>query len=143
MVIFWSILDAIIIINTILAIITVFRTPRDIAATWAWLLVLIFIPIFGFIVYAFFGRRLPKSSLLRLSGSAKKQVKRQIKQQKQKLGKFNDKENPNNKMVNDSQGLVKFFMNTASAPLLISEMPKVPLTSNFMLFLMIRLDVKT
>lgn len=118
MVIFWSILDAIIIINTILAIITVFRTPRDIAATWAWLLVLIFIPIFGFIVYAFFGRRMPKSSLLRLSGSAKKQVKRQIKQQKQKLGKFNDKENPNNKMVNDSQGLVKFFMNTASAPLL-------------------------
>ena len=35
MAIFGSILDAIIIINTILAIITVFRTPRDIAATWA------------------------------------------------------------------------------------------------------------
>ncbi|WP_429971734.1 cardiolipin synthase [Fructilactobacillus sp. Tb1] len=112
------ILIAIVIINALAAIVTVFRTQRDIAATWAWLLVLTFIPVFGFIIYAFFGRRLPKSSLLRLTGSAKKQVKREIKQQKKELGHFNEKENPNNKIVNDSRGLVEMFMNNGSAPLL-------------------------
>ncbi len=52
--------EFIIFLNTGLAIITVFRQPRDIAATWAWLLVLTFLPVAGFIVYAFVGRKLPK-----------------------------------------------------------------------------------
>ncbi|WP_349641841.1 cardiolipin synthase [Eupransor demetentiae] len=52
-------------LNTILALITVFRQPRDIAATWAWMLVLIFVPILGFLIYAFAGRKLPKKRLFR------------------------------------------------------------------------------
>ncbi|MCK8607418.1 cardiolipin synthase [Apilactobacillus ozensis] len=57
--------EFIIFLNTGLAIITVFRQPRDIAATWAWLLVLTFLPVAGFIVYAFVGRKLPKKRLFR------------------------------------------------------------------------------
>ncbi len=44
--------------NTIGAVITVFRQQRDIAATWAWLLVLIFLPIIGFVLYLFFGKKI-------------------------------------------------------------------------------------
>ena len=42
----------IIIINEIAALYTVFREKRDIAATWAWLLVLTLIPVLGFILCA-------------------------------------------------------------------------------------------
>ncbi|GAP02722.1 cardiolipin synthase [Fructobacillus pseudoficulneus] len=51
------------IINTIFALITVFREPRDIAATWAWILVLTLIPVLGFIIYSFAGRKLSQRRL--------------------------------------------------------------------------------
>lgn len=46
------------IVNTLGAIFTVLRSVRDIATTWAWLLVLIFLPGVGFVIYLFVGRRL-------------------------------------------------------------------------------------
>ncbi|UTB70526.1 hypothetical protein A4W71_05255 [Latilactobacillus curvatus] len=52
--------------NTIGAVITVFRQQRDIAATWAWLLVLIFLPIIGFVLYLFFGKKLPEDHMVDL-----------------------------------------------------------------------------
>lgn len=55
----------VVIVNEILALITVFREERDIAATWAWLLVLSFLPVLGFMIYAFVGRKLPKKRLFR------------------------------------------------------------------------------
>lgn len=59
----WWALFIIIIVNGLLALITVFREPRDIAATWAWILVLIFIPVIGFLIYSFAGRKLPQRQL--------------------------------------------------------------------------------
>lgn len=58
MITFVDIFSLIILINTIGAIITVFMKPRDIAATWAWLVVLTLLPVFGFILYLFTGRGL-------------------------------------------------------------------------------------
>ena len=40
-------------INIAFAVWTVFRTRRDIASTWAWLLVLSVFPVIGFIAYLF------------------------------------------------------------------------------------------
>lgn len=51
------------ILNTILAVITVFREKRDIAATWAWLLVLILLPGVGFIFYLFIGKKLTREKI--------------------------------------------------------------------------------
>lgn len=51
------------ILNTILAIITVFREKRDIAATWAWLLVLLLLPGIGFIFYLFIGKKLTRDKI--------------------------------------------------------------------------------
>ncbi|KMO65284.1 hypothetical protein PZ01_02530 [Lacticaseibacillus rhamnosus] len=48
----------ILVLNTIGAIFTVLREVRDISTTWAWLLVLIFLPIIGFGFYRFAGRGL-------------------------------------------------------------------------------------
>ncbi|MDH6363958.1 cardiolipin synthase [Enterococcus sp. PF1-24] len=51
-------------INTVSAIITVFRKPRSIASVLAWLLTLTFLPGVGFILYAFCGRGLSKEKYL-------------------------------------------------------------------------------
>ena len=61
----WALL-VIVIINEVAALVTVFREKRDIAATWAWLMVLM-IPVIGFIIYAFLGRKLPQKRLERIS----------------------------------------------------------------------------
>ncbi|MDF7626942.1 cardiolipin synthase [Lactobacillaceae bacterium L1_55_11] len=60
-----QIFELIVLVNATLALITVFRQPRDIAATWAWMLVLVFLPVIGFLIYAFAGRKLPKKRLFR------------------------------------------------------------------------------
>ena len=51
-------LFVLLVINTIGAIITVFRCPRSIASVFAWLLALIFLPGIGFFLYLFVGRKI-------------------------------------------------------------------------------------
>ena len=46
----------ILVVNVILAGFVVFFERRNPASSWAWLLVLLFIPVFGFLVYMIFGR---------------------------------------------------------------------------------------
>lgn len=55
------------IINIIFACIVVFIERRDIGSTWAWLMVLFFIPVLGFIVYVFFGRQLKQKNYFQLT----------------------------------------------------------------------------
>lgn len=61
------IVSMITIINIILSAGVLFFERRDIGYTWAWLMVLFFIPILGFIIYIFLGRRLRKNNFYRLS----------------------------------------------------------------------------
>ncbi len=62
---------SVLIINIFLAIALIFLERRDPAATWAWLLVLFFIPILGFVIYLLLGRRLRKKHLFRWEGQSK------------------------------------------------------------------------
>ena len=50
-------------LNLILAIIVIFLEHKDAGPTWAWLMVLFFIPILGFILYLLFGQNLTKGKL--------------------------------------------------------------------------------
>ncbi|UOQ45238.1 cardiolipin synthase [Halobacillus salinarum] len=52
------ILSTILALNVLLALAIIFLERRDASATWAWLMVLLFLPIAGFILYLIFGRRL-------------------------------------------------------------------------------------
>lgn len=65
------IVTGILILNIFLAIALIFLERRDATSTWAWLLVLFFIPIFGFIIYLMFGRRLREKHLFRWGGRNK------------------------------------------------------------------------
>lgn len=62
---------AVLILNLFLAIALIFLERRDATATWAWLMVLFFIPLFGFFIYLLFGRRLGKRHFFRWKDSDK------------------------------------------------------------------------
>ena len=69
---FWIFSVLFIFINTVISIITVFSDRnRDIAAIWAWLLVLIILPGFGLIIYVFLGRKIAKEDIFNLQEQAK------------------------------------------------------------------------
>ena len=42
-------------INIVLAIITMFRERREPSSLWAWILVMFFIPLLGFLLWVFVG----------------------------------------------------------------------------------------
>lgn len=52
-------------LNMILAAVVVFLERRDPRATWAWLLVLFFVPLLGFILYLIFGQNLKGKNLFK------------------------------------------------------------------------------
>lgn len=55
-------------LNILLAITVIFLERKDPSSTWAWVLVLFFIPLVGFMLYLSLGRRLRKRHLFRWEG---------------------------------------------------------------------------
>ncbi|MGE8206933.1 cardiolipin synthase [Heyndrickxia sp. NPDC080065] len=60
MTIFTILLVVFFILNFFLSSVVIFLERRNIGATWAWLLVLLFIPVAGFIIYLIFGQNLSR-----------------------------------------------------------------------------------
>lgn len=52
------IISSILVLNAALAFVTVFWSKREVSRIWAWLVVLVFLPVFGFVIYWFAGRRI-------------------------------------------------------------------------------------
>ena len=71
------------IINLLAAIITVFHEKRDISTTWAWLLVLVFIPIFGFLLYLFVGRKISHDKIFTIQKEQEKVINSLTRRQKE------------------------------------------------------------
>lgn len=69
--IFSTIVSISLFFNILLAIAIIFLERREPTSTWAWLLVLFFIPIAGFILYLLFGRQISKKRLFRWEGRKK------------------------------------------------------------------------
>ena len=80
----WIILG-IIVSNELAAIFTVFRDRRDIAATWAGLLGWTLIPVIGFIIYAFLGRKPTHKRLNRIKSQTRLKLKEAVERQKKQF----------------------------------------------------------
>lgn len=80
----WT-LDGIILLNIVLAIVVIFTERRDAGATWAWLLILFFLPVIGFIVYLFFGRLLKDRNFYNLSEEEQSYHTRQVNSQIERI----------------------------------------------------------
>ena len=77
--IFWVLL---IIVNLLFAITITFLERRNVSASWAWLMVLSFIPIGGFILYIILGQNLSKRRIFTWDKKGYETLERGIKQQK-------------------------------------------------------------
>ncbi len=65
------VITVILFLNIALAIVTMFRERREPSSLWAWILVMFFIPLLGFLLWIFVGRRLTTKKIFRkLQGSA-------------------------------------------------------------------------
>ncbi|WP_373300827.1 cardiolipin synthase [Levilactobacillus wangkuiensis] len=106
------ILEIIVLVNSTLAFVTVFREKRDIAATWAWMLVLVLLPVVGFIAYAFIGRKLPKGRMFRLKRQVAVQLEERLSQQREEIG---DKIMPADQISHSVINMVNMFMETDHA----------------------------
>jgi len=106
------ILEIIVVVNSALAFVTVFREKRDIAATWAWMLVLVLLPVVGFIAYAFIGRKLPKGRMFRLQRQVAVQLEERLNQQREEIG---DKIMPADQISHSVINMVNMFMETDHA----------------------------
>ncbi|MGR3742384.1 cardiolipin synthase [Companilactobacillus sp. DQM5] len=110
-----TIISFILLANTIGAIITVFHKPRSISSTLAWLIVLFFLPIIGFFVFAFFGRGLADDKLFAISNQdhiGLETLKRIIKKNNQSIV-----ENIKSDTSKKCNKIINYFDKTEDSPL--------------------------
>ncbi|MFO6497002.1 cardiolipin synthase [Bacillus sp. z60-11] len=97
-------LGFILVINTLLAIVVIFRERRDASASWAWLLVLFFIPVLGFGLYLLFGHNLSRKHLFQWEDRKRIGMEKILEQQ---LAKLKSREFAfRNKATADSKDLI-------------------------------------
>lgn len=73
--ILYQIIWGLILINTVVAFITVFRRPRSITSILAWMMTLVFLPGLGFILYAFCGRGIDRETVYLFSEQHQKRIR--------------------------------------------------------------------
>lgn len=87
---FHDIWRIVIITNTILSFYIVFHRCRSVSTTWAWLIVLLTLPIIGMTLYAFFGRGISQENLFAINSQPHiglRNVQRTITQPPRKISK--------------------------------------------------------
>jgi cardiolipin synthase len=72
-------------INMLLSLLIVFMGRKDTAQTWAWLLVITFIPVIGFFLYMFLGRGISKERIFDMKMQTKIGMNVEIEEQKYAL----------------------------------------------------------
>ncbi|GAE94522.1 cardiolipin synthetase [Gracilibacillus boraciitolerans JCM 21714] len=75
------IISFVLIFNIILSLTIIFLERKNATATWAWIMVLTFIPIFGFILYLIFGRKLSNKAIFTWDTKSKLGVKTAVQHQ--------------------------------------------------------------
>lgn len=76
--------DNIVYINMLLAIVIIFFERREPSTVWAWLLVLYFVPVLGFIIYLVLGQNMHKNRMFRIK-EIEDELNSQIKNQTAEL----------------------------------------------------------
>ncbi|CAM4157226.1 cardiolipin synthase [Paenibacillus alkaliterrae] len=81
-------------LNIFLAITVIFLERRNASTTWAWVMVLFFIPIIGFVLYLILGQKIRKRKLYKLLGDSQRiiehTVERQMRQLRDRVLSFKD-----------------------------------------------------
>lgn len=83
--IFSILLEVLFFLNIILAAFIIFLERRNPSTTWAWLMILVFIPVLGFILYLIFGQNLTRRRMFTWLEQEKIGIKTQVNQQIQTI----------------------------------------------------------
>ncbi|MGG3805939.1 cardiolipin synthase [Metabacillus fastidiosus] len=110
------IVSIITVINIILSAGVLFFERRDVGYTWAWLMVFFFIPILGFIIYIFLGRKLTKSNFYKLSAEERAFLQSAVDKQ---LFRFENEDKKDSPLLKKYAELIR--MNLKSSDALISH----------------------
>ncbi|KKI89192.1 phospholipase D [Bacillus sp. SA1-12] len=78
-------LGIIIILNIVFAVVMIFRERRDASSSWAWLLVLFFIPLLGFVLYLIFGQNLSRYHMFQWEDRKKLGIERLLSNQLEQI----------------------------------------------------------
>src|SRR4029453_19259623 len=85
----------IMLLNIFLAVTVIFLERRNASTTWAWLMVLFFIPVIGFVMYLILGQKVRKRKLYKLLGDSQRIIEHTIERQMRQMREgeifFNDK----------------------------------------------------
>lgn len=115
----WDVIRRIIevlwLINIGFAIWTVFRSRRDIASTWAWLLVLTVFPFVGFVAYLILGRQLSHDDIFTLRKEEAQVRDKFLKKQHQLINKHELL--PKGARHTKDRMMVNAFLNNGEAPI--------------------------
>lgn len=92
--IYTYLLGFILVFNIALGFSIIFLERKDASVTWAWLMVLLFIPILGFFLYLIFGKPISNRKIFTWDTKAKLGVKKAVQAQLRELeeGQFNFKD---------------------------------------------------
>ncbi|MCT8395390.1 cardiolipin synthase [Weissella soli] len=99
------------ILNMLAAIITIFRERRDVTSIWAWLVVLLGLPIIGFVIYFFLGRKLSSKKIFSLQTQERMGLNEIARNQKLLLDEVDDQF----KEKYEEQSFVRLFLQNEEA----------------------------
>ncbi|MDQ0061910.1 cardiolipin synthase [Paenibacillus harenae] len=85
MAIMQNFLTVITLLNIIMAVTIIFLERRNASSTWAWLMVLLFIPVLGFALYLILGQKIRKRKLTKLMGVNQRIIEDTVDRQKREL----------------------------------------------------------
>ncbi len=102
-------------LNILFALFVIFWERRDAGASWAWLLVLFFLPVAGFILYLIFGRTLRRAHHFEWEGREKIGIDAILKNQQEQLNlnQFDFR----NQITEDNKELIYMHLRTNDAVL--------------------------
>ena len=110
---FHQIMRIILLVNTILTLYVVFHRKRSVATTWAWLIILLILPVIGFILYGFLGRGLSQENLFAINQQnhiGLKKVRQMLPQHVRKTARAND-------TSDSARVLIDYFNSKGDTPL--------------------------
>ncbi|MFT8318486.1 MAG: cardiolipin synthase [Sporolactobacillus sp.] len=115
-----TVLLAIIIIsNILLGFTVVFLERKSVSSTWAWLMILNFIPIVGFFFYLIFGQNLSRRKIFKWDHLVHERTKERVAGQMQAI---RDKSAPfTQPILRDYHGLIYMNLNNDEAPLSLNN----------------------
>src|SRR5690554_4158602 len=91
--------SSVMVINFVLAFTIIFLERKNAPSTWAWLMVLFFLPVVGFLLYLIFGRKLSGQRIFTWDTKSRLGVKKEVNAQIEALKRdeFRFKQEPLNK----------------------------------------------